>query len=201
MSPRKRAQKTLELLDLGCHERLPWKEEGTTHGEHDLQSKAKVQVTEDIREWDYGDYEGLTSKTIRERRKQSGEKEAWDIWRDGCPGGEYARQATYGSGCEKFEADTAEYRSPEDVTKRLDRLISDIRSRFHSSAIGKPREEAVGGDVLLVAHGHILRAFAMRWVGRKLTDGVSLLLEGMVRYPPKPLTLLIGVCSWWCRYT
>lgn len=34
------------------------------------------------------------------------------------------------------------------------------------------------GDVLLVAHGHILRAFAMRWIGKELTEGVSLLLEG-----------------------
>ena len=91
VSPRKRAQRTLELLDLGCHERLPWKDEGTTRGEHGLQAKAKVQVTEDIREWDYGDYEGLTSQTIREQRKRNGEREAWDIWRDGCPGGEYVR--------------------------------------------------------------------------------------------------------------
>ena len=65
------------------------------------------------------------------------------------------------------------------MTKRLDRLITDIRSRFHSNAIGKTREDAIG-DILLVAHGHILRAFAMRWVGRNLTDGVSLLLEGIV---------------------
>ena len=32
-------------------------------------------------------------------------------------------------------------------------------------------------DVLVVAHGHILRAFAMRWIGRKLETGVSLILE------------------------
>ena len=73
-------------------------------------------------------------------------------------------------------------RSPADVTKRLDRLIADIRTRFHDNAIGKPKGEAPSSDVLLVAHGHILRAFAMRWIGRKLTEGVSLLLEGMV--PP-----------------
>jgi len=47
-----------------------------------------VQVTEDIREWDYGDYEGKTSKQIREERKEQGMGE-WDIWRDGCPEGEY----------------------------------------------------------------------------------------------------------------
>ncbi len=69
-------------------------------------------------------------------------------------------------------------RSPMDVTKRLDRLIMDIRTRFHNSAIGKPKDEAPISDVVLVAHGHILRAFSMRWIGRELTDGVALLLEG-----------------------
>ena len=39
-------------------------------------------------------------------------------------------------------------------------------------------QKAPCGDVLLVGHGHILRAFAMRWIGRELTEGVSLLLEG-----------------------
>jgi len=72
------------------------------------------------------------------------------------------------------------HRSPADVTKRLDRLIKDIRTRFHDNAIGKPKGEAPICDVVLVAHGHILRAFSMRWIGRELTDGVSLLLEGML---------------------
>ena len=57
-------------------------------------------------------------------------------------------------------------------------MIKDIRTRFHDHAIGKPKGEAPISDVLLVAHGHILRAFAMRWIGRELTEGVSLLLEG-----------------------
>jgi len=69
VSPRKRAQKTLELL-------------GIT-----VKCNAKVEITDQIREWDYGDYEGLTSKTIREQRAERGEG-SWDIWRDGCPGGE-----------------------------------------------------------------------------------------------------------------
>jgi probable phosphoglycerate mutase len=47
-----------------------------------------VEITEDIREWDYGDYEGITSAEIREMRSKAG-LEPWDIWRDGCPGGEY----------------------------------------------------------------------------------------------------------------
>jgi len=47
-----------------------------------------AQVTEDIREWDYGAYEGITSKEIKKMRQEKGEKE-WEIWRDGCPDGEY----------------------------------------------------------------------------------------------------------------
>lgn len=31
--------------------------------------------------------------------------------------------------------------------------------------------------MLLVAHGHILRAFAMRWAGKTLQDGPTFLLE------------------------
>lgn len=35
-------------------------------------------------EWDYGDYNGITSQEIRGRRP------GWDLWRDGCPNGEDA---------------------------------------------------------------------------------------------------------------
>ncbi|KAL9103937.1 MAG: hypothetical protein Q9163_001085 [Psora crenata] len=191
VSPRHRARRTLELLDVGCREKMPWlqgigdledrargeavdehahdqhhhhdEEEGSAgrEGGFIVRCDAKVQVTQDIREWDYGDYEGLTSAQIREKRRRSGEAEGggreWDIWRDGCPGGE----------------------SPADVTTRLDRLIADIRTNFHKEAIGKPEDDkgAQKSDVLLVAHGHILRAFAMRWIRRDLGEGVSLLLE------------------------
>lgn len=41
-----------------------------------------------------------------------------------------------------------------------------------------PESSAGGtGDVLVVGHGHILRAFAMRWVGKTLQDGPTFLME------------------------
>jgi probable phosphoglycerate mutase len=40
----------------------------------------------DFREWDYGDYEGLTSDSIRAARP------GWELFSDGCPGGESVQQ-------------------------------------------------------------------------------------------------------------
>jgi probable phosphoglycerate mutase len=54
-----------------------------------VRCEAAVQVTDAVREWDYGDYEGLTSAEIRARREVAGLGGRWDIWADGCPGGEW----------------------------------------------------------------------------------------------------------------
>jgi len=62
-------------------------------------------VCEELREWDYGEYEGLTTPQIRE--KNSG----WNLWRDGCPGGE----------------------TPEQVGSRADVAISRLRSTEEDS--------------------------------------------------------------------
>jgi broad specificity phosphatase PhoE len=58
----------------------------------------RVEVTDDLLEWDYGEYEGITTSTIRERRPD------WYLWRDGCPGGE----------------------SAADVGRRVDRVVGAI---------------------------------------------------------------------------
>lgn len=76
-SPLRRARETCELAGLG-------------HA---------MAIDEDLREWSYGEYEGLTTPEIRERRPD------WNLWRDGCPGGE----------------------SPDDLVKRADHVLATLR--------------------------------------------------------------------------
>jgi broad specificity phosphatase PhoE len=77
VSPRQRAQETCRLAGLGAH----------------------AVVEPDLAEWDYGDYEGITSKEICATRPR------WQLFRDGCPSGE----------------------SPEQVGARADRVIARAR--------------------------------------------------------------------------
>ncbi len=63
-SPLERARETCELAGFGL----------------------RAEICEDLREWDYGDYEGLTSAEIRARVPD------WNLWRDGAPGGELPAQ-------------------------------------------------------------------------------------------------------------
>src|SRR2546422_5605277 len=44
--------------------------------------KTVAEVDHDLLEWDYGQYEGRRSAEIRAQRPD------WDLFRDGCPGGE-----------------------------------------------------------------------------------------------------------------
>jgi probable phosphoglycerate mutase len=67
----------------------------------------RAQVREDLLEWDYGDYEGITTREIREGHP------GWLLWRDGCPGGEDARQ----------------------VGSRVDRLIDELRGLGGDAAL------------------------------------------------------------------
>ncbi len=60
----------------------------------------RAEVCEDLREWDYGEYEGLTTPQIRAERPD------WSLWRDGCPNGE----------------------QPEEVGARADRALARLRA-------------------------------------------------------------------------
>ena len=79
VSPRQRALRTLKLLGL----------------DSDIRN---IEVTETIREWDYGEFEGLTDKQIEERRDTAGINGDWSIWEEGCPGGEYVAHL-HGASC------------------------------------------------------------------------------------------------------
>ncbi|AXB45027.1 acid phosphatase [Amycolatopsis albispora] len=78
-SPRQRALKTAELAGLTVSD-----------------------VTEDLAEWDYGDYEGITTEEIR--RTVPG----WTVWSHPMPNGETAEQ----------------------VTARADRVLAGVRERL-----------------------------------------------------------------------
>jgi broad specificity phosphatase PhoE len=93
------------------------------------------EARDDLVEFDYGEYEGITTDEIRERRP------GWSLWRDGCPGGE----------------------TPDEVGLRVDRVIAEALR--------------ADGDVALVAHGHVLRVLAARWVEQPASFGASLALD------------------------
>lgn len=59
-----------------------------------------AEVRDELREWDYGAYEGRTTVEIRE------EVPGWTLWRDGVPDGEKI----------------------DEVAARMDRLIAELRS-------------------------------------------------------------------------
>ncbi|GAA1793587.1 histidine phosphatase family protein [Luedemannella flava] len=65
----------------------------------DLAGLPAVTVDEDLAEWHYGRYEGLTSAQIHNRDR------GWSLWTDGCPGGE----------------------TPDEVSARIDRLLVRVR--------------------------------------------------------------------------
>jgi probable phosphoglycerate mutase len=60
----------------------------------------RAEIRDELREWDYGDYEGLTAAEIRAERRPG-----WLLWSDGCPGGE----------------------TPEEVAARVDPLVAELR--------------------------------------------------------------------------
>lgn len=51
-----------------------------------------IVYTDKLKEWNYGEYEGKTIEEVHElrrQRKQENGGPTWNIWLDGCEGGEY----------------------------------------------------------------------------------------------------------------
>lgn len=66
-----------------------------------------AETRNDLMEWDYGDYEGITTAEIVETRP------GWDLWRDGAAGGE----------------------SPDDVARRVDPIVEELARLGGDAAI------------------------------------------------------------------
>ncbi|KAH8678421.1 putative phosphoglycerate mutase [Xylariales sp. PMI_506] len=114
-----------------------------------LESEKKITITDDITEWDYGAYEGLRPSEIKARREEQG-LDKWNIWVEGCEGGE----------------------KPDQVQERLDRLIKQIIQIQEPFING-----GTAPDVLVVAHGHILRAFVKRWLKYPMDVEFTMMME------------------------
>ncbi|KAH7912579.1 histidine phosphatase superfamily [Hygrophoropsis aurantiaca] len=127
VSPRKRAHRTFHLL----FDHIP--------------TVPKHEISEDVREWDYGDYEGLLTHEIKEKHP------GWEIWRDGCPGGE----------------------SVEEMCSRVDAVIAKVRNHHKEYTEGVINTR----DVLIVAHGHFSRVLIARWIEFELALGTHFNVE------------------------
>ncbi|MFI9389357.1 histidine phosphatase family protein [Streptomyces bauhiniae] len=93
----------------------------------------------DLREWDYGGYEGITTVDIHRTRPD------WDLWTDGAVPGPEGHPGE----------------SPEQIGARVDRVLARVQKAL----------DADNGDVLLVAHGHVLRVLTARRLGLPPSEG------------------------------
>ncbi|BDH06731.1 histidine phosphatase family protein [Streptomyces seoulensis] len=93
----------------------------------------------DLREWDYGGYEGITTVDIHRTRPD------WDLWTDGAVPGPEGHPGE----------------SPEQIGARIDRVLARVEKALDSDS----------RDVLLVAHGHVLRVLTARRLGLPPSEG------------------------------
>lgn len=107
------------------------------------------EVLDDLVEWDYGSAEGLTTAEIREERP------GWTVWDDPMPDGETCA----------------------DVGARADRVIARARAARAAVGDGVADGGGPGGTVVLVAHAHLLRILAARWLGLPPTAGRHFTLD------------------------
>ena len=105
-------------------------------------------LCEDLREWDYGAYEGLTTPEIRQ------DVPGWTVWTHGCVGGESVQQ----------------------VEHRCQRVIEQAMALLQSAATISGEAEGPH-RVALFAHGHILRALGATWLGLGAESGSLLALN------------------------
>ena len=132
VSPSRRARETCELAGLG----------------------ARAVQDENLLEWDYGDYEGLTTAEIE------AQSPGWSQWRDGCPGGEQPA----GVGARADRAIAAALASPgEVVIFSHGHLLRVLGARW--AGLGAEHGARLGlspGAISLLGHEHGNRIIT-RW--------------------------------------
>lgn len=69
----------------------------------------------------------------------------------------------------KTNGTTSPFRSPQQVSDRLDKLIGEMKHLLDSNGSSH--------DIVCVAHGHVLSALALRWAEQPLKNGMRLLIE------------------------
>ncbi len=110
-------------------------------------------------EWDYGGYEGRTTAQIQARRP------GWYLWRDGVIPGDAEHPGE----------------TVDQVGERADAVLARVRPLLDAGdrAAGAARGDVAHdrGDVVLVAHGHVLRVLAARWLGLEPAGGRLLRLD------------------------
>ncbi len=107
-----------------------------------------AKVEENLREWNYGDAEGKTTKQIREELG----KPDWSVWTDPIIGGE----------------------TVERVGERADAVIARALAAAEADASPLDQGDKIKESshaVALFAHAHILRILAARWIGLPAVDG------------------------------
>ncbi|WP_369069849.1 histidine phosphatase family protein [Kineococcus terrestris] len=114
-----------------------------------LAAPVPVRVDEDLAEWDYGAYEGRTTAEV------SGELgRPWSVWHDGVVPG-----ATPGE-------------TVHQVAARARAVLA--RAAAHERGRGEGEDP---GDVVLVAHSHLLRVLTACWLGLSPTAGALFALD------------------------
>lgn len=144
-SPRRRSQRTLELM--------------MSHLTQDERDQiVPVETVQDCREWDYGAYEGLKTHEIRAKHP------GWDIWTEGTPDNPEKPQELPGESAEEMTARVDRVIAKIRTLQKA--VIEGKTAELHDEAVTKR-----GGDVMLVAHGHFNRCFIARWLNLPLTLG------------------------------
>ena len=96
-------------------------------------------------EWDYGEYEGLTTPQIRERIPD------WSVWRDGCPGGETADEVGARVDPLRRRRIVRAWSSPTRPSRAMDRAPPQHGSVFSALYRGCQRARLRAGDASRVA--------------------------------------------------